>query len=927
MRGAARPGALAAPAPEVTGAPDRRGARLGAWLTSTDGYAVVLFVVIPLVAFVLPALAGQPALNGDNLLQNFPLRALSGQLLGQGHLPLWNPYIWSGSPLLGGLNAGALYPFTLIFAVLPALAAWVINLLVPYWVAALGTYLLLRAFALRPTACLLGAATYAYGGAMTGQLVHLPIIQGIAWMPLVVLAQFRLAWALFGTGPTGVGRSPTPRRSPWPWVLLLAASMGLILLTGEPRGIAEVEVVGAVVALWLTLRRYEAVVAGAARRLAYLGLSALGALWAVAIGAIQLIPGWSFITASQRANESFSFFASGSLRPAWSVLLLVPDLFGGSGFLHQPTFFNSYNLPEVTGYVGLLPLAGALVLLTRALGRRRDPRAPDWWLWLFLVALGILLTFGGYTVFGSLFSHIPLFGKTRLQSRNLGIVDLALAVLFACWVDRALGRHPEGAGLRGWRRALGAAVPLAAALLCLVALLVPARLEVAFGVAAGQAALGAALRPWLVVGLALALLSAALLLFGGRLGEVRRRRAICAVVGVDLCLFVLSSATALSLGTATAQPTRAGAAAVLGTRGRFAISDQTALYQEGLTAVGQPDLNAFTTLPSVQGYGSLVAGGYGTATGTHDLDTIDGCALARGVFVPLRLATLLTRSSYLAPPLAAGAVAPAPLRCPGAPAVPSSGRRPLYFGQVLRVSRADLAAVGPAGPGPGGLAVGILTPAGQTVFVPGTRVVRGARGWAVAFPTPERAAGLVVAGSPAEVSARSVATTATGARYALDGPLQLALGQVARWRPSGFWGQYARFEATTVRPPVWLADGAAGRARRLSSASDGTEVDEVRAPGPVTLVRSEAAQTGWHAELTPAGGGAARPVPVVARGLVQSVAVPAGDWTVRFTYRPAGITVGLVLSGLGVLAVAVLGVALVLARRRRASPGAGAGGR
>ena len=62
---------------------------------------------------------GQPA------IQNFPLRVLSGELLRQGHLPLWNPYIWSGSPLLGGLNAGSLYPVTLVFALLPPVAAWV----------------------------------------------------------------------------------------------------------------------------------------------------------------------------------------------------------------------------------------------------------------------------------------------------------------------------------------------------------------------------------------------------------------------------------------------------------------------------------------------------------------------------------------------------------------------------------------------------------------------------------------------------------------------------------------------------------------------------------------------------------------------------------------------------------------------------------
>jgi hypothetical protein len=61
-------------------------------------------------ALRLPALLGHPAIDGDNLIQNFPLRVLSGQQIASGHLPLFNPLANSGTPLLGGLNAGALYP-------------------------------------------------------------------------------------------------------------------------------------------------------------------------------------------------------------------------------------------------------------------------------------------------------------------------------------------------------------------------------------------------------------------------------------------------------------------------------------------------------------------------------------------------------------------------------------------------------------------------------------------------------------------------------------------------------------------------------------------------------------------------------------------------------------------------------------------------
>src|SRR5271165_2722332 len=95
--------------------------------SGSDRRPVLFLLVLPVVVFVLPAMFGHPAVTGDNQIQNYPLRVLSGQMLRAGHLPLWDPWIWSGTPLLGGLNAGSLYPDTWLYAVLPGLVAWTAN--------------------------------------------------------------------------------------------------------------------------------------------------------------------------------------------------------------------------------------------------------------------------------------------------------------------------------------------------------------------------------------------------------------------------------------------------------------------------------------------------------------------------------------------------------------------------------------------------------------------------------------------------------------------------------------------------------------------------------------------------------------------------------------------------------------------------------
>jgi len=60
-----------------------------------------------------------------------------------GPLPLFNPLANSGTPLLGGLNAGALYPLTVIFAFVRD-RAWLINCIAVYVIAATGMFALLR---------------------------------------------------------------------------------------------------------------------------------------------------------------------------------------------------------------------------------------------------------------------------------------------------------------------------------------------------------------------------------------------------------------------------------------------------------------------------------------------------------------------------------------------------------------------------------------------------------------------------------------------------------------------------------------------------------------------------------------------------------------------------------------------------------------
>ncbi|MBO0787047.1 MAG: hypothetical protein J2P33_13355, partial [Actinobacteria bacterium] len=251
-----------------------------------DAAAVALLVALPALVFGVPAVLGHPVLPGDDLTQNFPLRVLAGRELRAGHLPLYNPYLWGGAPLLAGWNAGAAYPLTFAFAVLPPAAAWTLNMIATWAAAGLGLYCFLRALRLASLPALLGALSFAFAGAMSAQVAHFGLVAGLSWVPWQLLAVAKLTEA-----------RRTAERLPWAGAL--AGAFGLTILAGEPRAIADAVVIVVIYAAWRVARL------GRDRRRSPAALGIAGGLvLGMCLGAIQWLPGIAVIGGSQRGASS-----------------------------------------------------------------------------------------------------------------------------------------------------------------------------------------------------------------------------------------------------------------------------------------------------------------------------------------------------------------------------------------------------------------------------------------------------------------------------------------------------------------------------------------------------------------------------------------------------------------------------------------------
>jgi hypothetical protein len=867
-------------------------------LSHVDRWSLVVLVAVPALLIGVPALVGHPAIEADNLIQNFPLRVLAGRQILSGHLPLFNPYANSGTPLLGGLNAGALYPGTLLFAVLPAQLAWALNLIAVYAAAGVGLYALARYYGLRPLGSLVGALSYAYLGAMVGQVVHLGVVQGFSLLPWAALAMVGLAERLGGV----TGARATARAAMGP-LLALSGLWGLTFLSGEPRAYAELELLTLVLGAGIVLLPSRARPRTWLARGAYLTTVGLGVLWGAALSLVQLLPGWAFIGFSQRSQVSYWFFGSGSMSWKWTPLLFVNDLFGGNGVAGQARYFASYNLPEVTGYAGIVALCAVGAYLTRLTRRGWRDDARDLSPYLVLLVVGLFATWGNYLVTGHLFRALPFFGSTRLQSRNVILVDLAAAMLAAWWVDRLESRDWRGAGLLGARRLLTLAPAAAVAALALLAAVDGRRLVGAMGLTTDEAALAGHQPLTMALHVALALALVVVALGAPRRGDVRR--AVLGLVVVDVVVFLATCATGFVSSGYPTQPSRQVAVSAFGTQGRSAVVDVEGSHYREFIALGAPNTNVFTRVPSVQGYGSLISTIYDRATGTHPMDLLNPCALRKGTFTQLRLGALAIAAGQLT--TSVGGHIGAPAWCLAAPKGPVTSR---YFGRVVELANVELRAAG-SQLAAGDLTVSALGASGRVVGAP--VVESGARASATIDLGGVRAAGVEVRGRHLDL-VDAVATPARGPAMNLDTPFNLALAGRG-WHLTSTVADYAVVRQRHVEPAAWVARGGAGRVVSVREASWGDSWVSVATPTSTTVLRSQAYLPGWRASAV-SSSGARREFAVTRHGLIEAITVPAGRWTVHFHYHAPHIELGVIGSAAATVLWVVVGALLWRGRRR-----------
>lgn len=388
--------------------------------------------------------AWMPAGGGDLALFLYPTFRFTQEWLTRGVIPLWNPYIFGGMPLIGDIQSEIFYPPNLVTYFLSNPLAYrdleYLSVL-HFYIAGAGMFGFLRYGPLvskqRPLdrlACLAGAGAFAFSDLFITHFGNLNLIASAAWLPLILLF---FARALAAPGDAvRLSRAWLARsRSALANALIGGLFLALSFFAGHIQPFLFI------VLILVLYAGYEIFVGlcSASRALLLLALTLAAGM---GLSAITFLPALELAQLSVRAGLTYADAAQFSLPPIELAGILVPGFFGRG----PQNAWGPWPRVEV-GYLGVFPL----ILAGWALVLRRSRRTL---FYALLTLAGLALALGGYAILhGWLFQFVPGFGQLRAPARFVFVMDFGLAALAAIGMDALLAPLSQPA-LALFRRAV-----------------------------------------------------------------------------------------------------------------------------------------------------------------------------------------------------------------------------------------------------------------------------------------------------------------------------------------------------------------------------------------------------------------------------------------------------------------------------------------
>ena len=352
----------------------------------------------------------------DSKNQFYAFFRFMAETIHQGATPFWNPYHYAGHPSIADPQSMIFSPAFVLWALVdpkPSLFAFDLMVFAHLLIGgiALARYGLRKGWP--AAACVLSAMIFMIGGAVSGRMMHVGIINAYAlfplallWMDVAIDRRSRLAAIGFGaiTALIVLGRSQVP--------LLLCFVLAVLLASRFAREPGA----------WRYL-------------IARLEIIAIAAITTLALIAVPMLLTLQFADFSNRPHMGIEETLRSSLYPANLANFFVPDVFGSLRPLSEGNWGPAYwTRPDVDStdrafnYLFAGTLTALLLVWHGVVGRRAFKCEARVFLCIGIVAL--MYALGRYTpLFPFLFQHVPGIDLFRRPVGGTFILLLALAYL------------------------------------------------------------------------------------------------------------------------------------------------------------------------------------------------------------------------------------------------------------------------------------------------------------------------------------------------------------------------------------------------------------------------------------------------------------------------------------------------------------------
>jgi O-antigen/teichoic acid export membrane protein len=398
----------------------------------------------------------QNQLVSDLILENYVWKKLIREAIDAGQIPLWNPYILSGQPFLANGQHSGLYPFSLLFYIMPLSKAYGWFTVLQLWLAGLNMYIFIRVLRFGRLGALVAAIVYALSGFFVVRVVFTMIIAGAVWLPLMLAMIEVIIRKQEDKGP--VGYSPIPFVVAGAFVLGVQTLAGHVEITYYTLLVSGYYGLVRLLLLWYRQRtlRYALRLAAWLLVMVLLGLG---------LGAVQLVPMYEVVSQNFRDSSVTLAEVRGWALPARRIIsFLLPDFFGSpahhgyfdlvsrqwqrlglnaAGTINplcpNCTGWDTKTAVEAGAYIAILPLILAFLAVLQAIrdlyrrwrARPVSPVAASASYTLIFAGLAVLsLLFAfGTPLYAILFYGLPGWNQLHSPFRWIFPYTLSMAIL------------------------------------------------------------------------------------------------------------------------------------------------------------------------------------------------------------------------------------------------------------------------------------------------------------------------------------------------------------------------------------------------------------------------------------------------------------------------------------------------------------------